>query len=79
MEYRVTAKVLSQCLDLSESMVCKFASDGQLPGVKIGESWQFDLRKVLTIIKEVEKEIIEEENKKRKKNKKEMSDQKKRG
>ena len=47
----VTAKDLSKFLRLSESTIYKLASDSELPGFKIGDSWRFDLDEVHELIK----------------------------
>lgn len=52
----VTAKELSQFLKLSESTIYKLASQGELPGFKIGDSWRFDMEEVLSVIKKLKKE-----------------------
>ena len=47
----VTEKESSQYLKLSDSTIYKLASSGMLPGVKIGDSWRFDLDEIMTFIK----------------------------
>lgn len=51
----VTAKELGQYLKLSESTIYKLASEGELPGFKIGDSWRFEMDEVLKLIKESKK------------------------
>jgi len=51
MKTMVTAKELGQYLKLSESTIYKLASEGDLPGFKIGDSWRFDMEEVLRLIK----------------------------
>lgn len=51
----VTTKELSQYLKLSESTIYKLASQGELPGFKIGDSWRFDMDEVLRVIREAKK------------------------
>lgn len=46
----VKAKELGQYLKLSESTIYKLATDGKLPGFRIGKSWRFDLDEVLRLI-----------------------------
>ncbi len=43
----VTAKDLADFLKLTESTICRLASDGELPGFKIGKSWRFDMDEIL--------------------------------
>lgn len=47
----VTAKELGQYLKLSASTIYKLASEGDLPGFKIGDSWRFDMEEVLNLIR----------------------------
>ena len=37
----MTVKEVSDFLRLKEPTVCRLASEGKLPGVKIGKSWRF--------------------------------------
>ena len=55
----VTAKELGSYLRLSDSTIYKLASDGEIPGFKIGDSWRFDMDEVLHHIKAT-KRIIRE-------------------
>jgi excisionase family DNA binding protein len=48
----VKAKELGEYLKLSESTIYKLAQSNQLPGVKIGDSWRFDMDEVNELIKE---------------------------
>lgn len=43
----VTAKEVAGFLKLTESTICKLASEGELPGFKIGKSWRFDMEEIL--------------------------------
>lgn len=52
----VTAKELSKYLKLSESTVYKLASQGELPGFKVGDSWRFDMDDILKVIKKLKRE-----------------------
>lgn len=47
----VTAKEVGRCLKLSESTIYKLASNGEIPGFKIGDSWRFDMDEVFDHIK----------------------------
>jgi len=51
----VTAKEVGQYLKLTESTVYKLASEGELPGFKIGKSWRFDMDEILKIIREAKR------------------------
>ncbi len=42
-----TAKEVCKYLKLTESTVYKLASNGELPGFKIGDSWRFDMEEVI--------------------------------
>jgi len=52
MEKLMTAKELSQFLQLSESTVYKLASNREIPGVKIGDSWRFEPEEIKRLIRE---------------------------
>jgi excisionase family DNA binding protein len=39
----VTVKEVADFLRLKEATVCRLASEGKLPGVKVGKSWRFDM------------------------------------
>jgi excisionase family DNA binding protein len=52
----VKAKELGEFLRLSESTIYKLASKGQLPGFKIGDSWRFDMDKILELTRDQKKE-----------------------
>ncbi|MHB8910301.1 MAG: helix-turn-helix domain-containing protein [Syntrophales bacterium] len=39
----VTVREIAVFLRLKESTVCSLASDGKLPGFKLGKSWRFDM------------------------------------
>jgi excisionase family DNA binding protein len=47
----VTAQEISKSLKLTEATIYKLASDGELPGFKIGDSWRFDMDEILELIK----------------------------
>jgi excisionase family DNA binding protein len=47
----VTVKEVCQYLKLTESTVYKLASQGVLPGLKIGKSWRFDMDEILESIR----------------------------
>ncbi len=55
MEKIMTAKELSQFLKLSESTIYKLASNGEIPGFKIGDSWRFELEEIQNMIKDCKK------------------------
>ena len=39
----VTVREVAEFLRMKEATVCRLASGGQLPGLKIGKSWRFDM------------------------------------
>jgi excisionase family DNA binding protein len=57
----VTAKELGRYLKLSESTIYKLASNGNLPGFKIGDSWRFDMDEIIKMIKASKKRNNKEE------------------
>jgi excisionase family DNA binding protein len=52
----VTAKEVGQYLKLSESTIYKLATNGEIPGFKIGDSWRFDMEDILKLIRDSKKE-----------------------
>ncbi len=42
----VTVKDVAAFLKLKEATVCSLASEGKLPGFKLGKSWRFDMDEV---------------------------------
>jgi excisionase family DNA binding protein len=55
MEKLITAKELAQFLKLSESTIYKLASNGEIPGLKIGDSWRFDQQDIERMIQNFKK------------------------
>jgi excisionase family DNA binding protein len=55
MQNIVTAKEVGQYLKLSESTIYKLASNGEIPGFKIGDSWRFDMEDILKLIRDSKK------------------------
>jgi excisionase family DNA binding protein len=55
MENIVTAKEVGRYLKLSESTIYKLASNGEIPGFKIGDSWRFDMEDILKLIRDSKK------------------------
>jgi len=55
MEKLITAKELAQFLKLSESTIYKLASNGEIPGLKIGDSWRFDQEDIARMIRNVKR------------------------
>lgn len=55
MEKIMTAKELSQFLKLSESTIYKLATNGDIPGFKIGDSWRFELEEIQKMIRDSKK------------------------
>ncbi len=56
MQNIVTAKEVGQYLKLSESTIYKLATNGEIPGFKIGDSWRFDMEDILKLIRDCRKE-----------------------
>jgi excisionase family DNA binding protein len=55
MEKLITAKELAQFLKLSESTIYKLARNGEIPGLKIGDSWRFDQQDIERMIRSVKR------------------------
>ena len=53
----VTAGEVGQYLKLSESTIYKLATNGEIPGFKIGDSWRFDMEDILRLIRDSKKEV----------------------
>ena len=51
----VTAKELASYLKLTEATIYKLASQGKIPGFKIGDSWRFDMDEILELIQGAKK------------------------
>ena len=51
----VTAKELGEYLKLSDSTIYKLASNGNLPGFKIGDSWRFEMDEILALVRKAKK------------------------
>ncbi len=62
MEKIMTAKELSQFLKLSESTIYKLASNGEIPGFKIGDSWRFELEEIQKLIRDSKKKGRKQRN-----------------
>jgi len=46
MEKLMTAKELGQLLRLRETTIYRLASNGEIPGFKIGDSWRFEMEDI---------------------------------
>jgi len=57
----VTEKELGRYLNLSESTICEMAAAGDLPGLKIGDSWRFEVKEILQRVKEAKRNIGSQE------------------
>ena len=51
----LTAEELSDYLKLADSTIYRLASRGELPGFRMGDSWQFDMDEILELIHEIKK------------------------
>ena len=47
----LTAKELSEYLQLTEVTIYKYVSEGKIPGMKIGSRWRFEKEKIDDLIK----------------------------
>ncbi len=56
----MTAQEVGQCLKLSESTIYKLASNGEIPGFKIGDSWRFDMEEILKLIQGAKRKMRQE-------------------
>ncbi len=51
----LTVEDLSGYLRVPVSTICRLASRGELPGVKIGDSWQFDMVEIHDLINNIKR------------------------
>ena len=47
----LTAKEVAEYLQLTEVTVCKYATEGKIPGNKIGSRWRFEKDKIDELLK----------------------------
>ncbi len=59
----ITAKEVGDYLKLTESTIYKLATNGDIPGFKIGKSWRFDMDEILALIQEAKKRNDRQNNK----------------
>jgi excisionase family DNA binding protein len=59
MDKIITPKEVAQFLRLTESTICRLASQGDLPGFKIGNSWRFDREEILQSISEAKSKAVQ--------------------
>ncbi len=58
----ITAKEVGDYLKLTESTIYKLATNGEIPGFKIGKSWRFDMDEILALIQEAKKKNDRQHN-----------------
>ena len=56
----ITVKELAKYLQLTEVTIYKYASEGKIPGMKIGSRWRFEQDKIDDLIKNEDGEIMQE-------------------
>ena len=54
----MTVKEVADFLRLKEATVCRLASEGKLPGVKVGKSWRFDRAALERLVAGVQTDFI---------------------
>jgi excisionase family DNA binding protein len=59
MDKIITPKEVAQFLRLTESTIYRLASQGNLPGFKIGNSWRFDREEILKKISEAKSRAVQ--------------------
>lgn len=55
----MTVKEVADFLRLKEATVCRLASEGKLPGVKVGKSWRFDRGALERLVTSARSEAID--------------------
>jgi len=56
----VTVKEVAAVLRIKEGTVCRLASEGRLPAVKVGKSWRFDMGRIERLFRGIQKTLKEE-------------------
>ena len=54
----MTVKEVADFLRLKEATVCRLASEGKLPGVKVGKSWRFDRAALERLVTGAQSDVI---------------------
>jgi excisionase family DNA binding protein len=55
-----TSQEVASFLRMKEATVCRLASEGRLPAVKVGKSWRFDMGRIERLFRGIEKTLKEE-------------------
>ena len=55
----LTAKELSEYLQLTEVTIYKYVSEGKIPGMKIGSRWRFEKNKIDDLMKNENSELMQ--------------------
>ena len=55
----ITAKELAEYLQLTEVTICKYASEGKIPGNKIGSRWRFEKDKIDNLLKNENNRLLQ--------------------
>ena len=56
----LTAKELAEYLQLTEVTICKYATEGKIPGNKIGSRWRFEKEKIDAFLKTEQSRSVQE-------------------
>ena len=54
----LTAKELAEYLKLTEVTICKYATEGKIPGNKVGSRWRFEKEKIDALLKNEHNRLI---------------------
>ena len=57
----VTVKEVAEFLRLKEATICRLASEGKLPGIKVGKSWRFDMEALERLVTGVQTGVSPEQ------------------
>ena len=57
----LTAKELAAYLQLTEVTICKYASEGKIPGNKVGSRWRFEKENIDALLKNEHSRIIQKD------------------
>jgi excisionase family DNA binding protein len=55
----LTAKELAKYLQLTEVTICTYATEGKIPGNKVGSRWRFEKEKIDALFKNEQSRLIQ--------------------
>ena len=55
----LTARELAEYLQLTEVTICKYATEGKIPGNKVGSRWRFEKDKIDNLLKNENSRLLQ--------------------